>query len=176
MQIDTSEALQYIIQNFNISGEATRMINNLFQHISTNPTDNARKLILDVLDGIGFEESDLDDMVKKKIVEFDPNEPTARNDLHEIVKLQEFLMSGDNEIVIKIQPKARLALSMDRLGRVFARMFESPIRTAPATKKERFLYNDGALSIPEWIGIIQQIKEQPGTNNPNVSRWSEITP
>ena len=174
MRIDTREALQYVIQNFNISGEATRMVDNLFQHVSTNQTTNARKLILDVLDGIGFEESDLDDMAKKKIIEFDPDEPTTRNDLNEIVKLQEFLMSDGNEIIIKVQPKARLALSMDKLGRVFARIFESPIRTAPATKEERFLYNDGALSIPDWISIIQQIKEQPGTNNPSISRWSEI--
>ena len=65
-RIDQTTAMRYIYDNFDISGEAGRMCANLFDFAGRNG-EIARSLILDVLDGIGFDEKDLDRMTSENI-------------------------------------------------------------------------------------------------------------
>lgn len=75
VRIDEAAALQYIDDNFNISGEARRMCAALFGFAGRHG-EAARDLMLSVLDGIGFDESDLARMSGKGILhwEADPQD------------------------------------------------------------------------------------------------------
>lgn len=70
VRIDETAALQYIDENFNLSGEARRMCAALFDFAGRHG-DTARDLMLSVLDGIGFDESDLDRMSGKDILRWE---------------------------------------------------------------------------------------------------------
>lgn len=67
IRIDETAAMQYIHDNFNISGEAQRMCANLFDFAGRND-GIAENLMLSVLDGIGFDRTDLDRMTAKNIL------------------------------------------------------------------------------------------------------------
>lgn len=68
-RLDRAAAMQYIYDNFDISGEAQRMCANLFDAASRDACA-ARSLILDVLDGIGFTLDDLDRMTAQGIFQW----------------------------------------------------------------------------------------------------------
>lgn len=68
--IDETAAMQYIYDNFNISGEAQRMCAALFGFAGRNGSI-AENLMLSVLDGIGFDRTDLDRMTAKNILAWD---------------------------------------------------------------------------------------------------------
>ena len=63
MRIDVREALRVVQERFDLSGEAIRMTANLFEYVDGHDVTDPRGLMLAVLDGYGFEEKDLDDMV-----------------------------------------------------------------------------------------------------------------
>ena len=70
VRIDHSAAMQYIHDNFDISGEAARMCASVFQFVDLNPNlDRPEQVLLDLLDGIGFERRDLDAMKAKEVIQ-----------------------------------------------------------------------------------------------------------
>ena len=63
IRIQQNSAIQYIHDNFNISGEATRMCASIFQFLDLNPNINRPEtVLLELLSGIGFEQKDIDAM------------------------------------------------------------------------------------------------------------------
>lgn len=169
MRIDVSGALEYVRRHFSLSDEAIRMVDNLFNHINETRTSCARELLLDVLDGFGFEESDLDRMVGEGLVR---TEPGLAETIDEIASLQKFLCADpENRIVTTNRNNVVMELSMTGEGCVYARCLKSSIRMVPDTQE--FLY-DGLLSIPEWRGIIKQLKAQPCEDEKFGNRWEEI--
>ena len=68
MTIDVPRAMDYVRANFDISGEAQRMADNLLEHVNGRETPNATDLVLDVLGGFGFERADLDALVTSGII------------------------------------------------------------------------------------------------------------
>lgn len=66
-RIDQTAAMQYIHDNFNLSGEAGRMCAALFDFAGRNG-GIAEDLMLSVLDAIGFDRTDLDRMAEKGIL------------------------------------------------------------------------------------------------------------
>lgn len=169
MRIDVSGALEYVRQHFSLSGEAIRMVDSLFNHINETRTSCARELLLDVLDGLGFEESDLDRMASEGLVR---TEPGLAETIDEIAILQKFLCADPrNRIVTANRNDVVIELRMTGEGCVYARCLKSSIRMVPDTQE--FLY-DGLLSIPEWRGIIEQLKTQPSEDGKFRNRWEEI--
>ena len=73
VRIDETAAMQYINDNFNLSGEAGRMCAALFGFAAHNG-EIAEGLVLSVLDSIGFDQSDLDRMSAKGIVSRQPRD------------------------------------------------------------------------------------------------------
>lgn len=65
-RIDQTAAMRYIHDNFNLSGEAGRMCAALFDFAGRNG-GTAKDLMLSILDGIGFDEKDLDRMTSEGI-------------------------------------------------------------------------------------------------------------
>lgn len=71
IRIHHSRAMQYIYDHFNISGEAQRMCSSVFQVVEkASGAINPENAILELLDGIGFERSDLDKMKSQGILEY----------------------------------------------------------------------------------------------------------
>ena len=170
MRINVSGALEYVRRHFSLSGEAIRMVDNLFNHINKARTSCARELLLDVLDGFGFEESNLDRMVGEGLVW---TEPGLAETIDEIAVLQKFLCADPgNRIVTTNRNNVTMELRMTGEGCVYARCLKSSIRMVPNT--QGFLY-DGLLSIPEWRGIIEQLKTQPSKDERFGNRWEEIS-
>lgn len=69
-RVDCGAAQQYVLDNFDISGEAQRMCANLFEYAGKHGR-GAGQLLLDVLDGIGFGMTDLAEMERQGIIEFE---------------------------------------------------------------------------------------------------------
>lgn len=68
MKINVNAAIQYIYEHFALSGEASRMCANLFHYAATHPLPDPAGLILDVLDGFGFNAGDYAGMVEAGII------------------------------------------------------------------------------------------------------------
>ena len=75
--VDVSRALDYVRENFTLSGEAIRMADSLLQAMNKAAVVmDPEKLMLLVLDGIGFDESDLERLKAAGIVrpgQYSPN-------------------------------------------------------------------------------------------------------
>lgn len=88
-------------------------------------------------------------------------------DIKDAFRLQQWLYADENNrITVKNAVGAELTLSMDEEGEVMAR-FEDADQTVPY---------DGMLSVPIWLGIIEQLREQPPERKHTEfkSRWDEI--
>lgn len=68
MKINVNAAMQYVYERFALSGEASRMCANVFHYVATHPLPDPAGLILDVLDGFGFDANDYTNMVKAGII------------------------------------------------------------------------------------------------------------
>lgn len=66
VRLDHTAAMQYIHDNFNLSGEAGRMCAALFDFAGRNG-NTAQDLMLSVLSAIGFDRTDLDRMTEEDI-------------------------------------------------------------------------------------------------------------
>ncbi len=69
MNINESAAMQYIYENYTLSGEAQRMCASLLNYVRNHDLPDPVGLILDVLDGIGFDMSDWNQLVLLGIVQ-----------------------------------------------------------------------------------------------------------
>ena len=80
--VDISRALDYVRGNLNLCGEAIRMADSLFQAMNQAAVVmDPEKLMLLVLDGIGFDETDLDRMKTAGIVRPDTKPEGGKSDM-----------------------------------------------------------------------------------------------
>lgn len=69
IRINVDKANAYIGETFDISPDASRLCNNVFQFVSNNPMLLSPETILeDLLEAIGFDHSDIIAMRNKKII------------------------------------------------------------------------------------------------------------
>ena len=59
--------LEYIIQNFTISGEAGRLLDNILRYVETLPKDNREHALMQLLDGtIGLTEEEIRNLANEE--------------------------------------------------------------------------------------------------------------
>ena len=90
--------------------------------------------------------------------------------IHDVARLQAWLYADEeHEITVLNSAGAELRLSMNEDGETLCRFNIAGTWTKPRPYDEN-------LSIPIWLGIIEQLERQtPEPNNPNTtSRWDKI--
>lgn len=93
---------------------------------------------------------------------------------HRIRKLWTWLYADkDHKITVENGIGAKLELSMDPEGDVYAKIVESQVYPK-SHESEPYNYNE-MLSIPVWLGILEQLEKQPAEGPGEFkSRWEEI--
>lgn len=92
---------------------------------------------------------------------------------NDITRLWQFLYVDEkNRITVLNAIGAELELRMDEEGYVFARVTKAAI-PALASEGDEFSYDD-MLSVPIWLGIIEQLQNQPSSSGKFKTRWDEI--